>query len=193
MSSDYAIIILAAGESKRLGKPKQLVKYKGETLLNRSIKTAKIIQNTDVYVILGSQHEKVFLSMPKVNCYVNANWRNGMSNTISFAVQAMALKKYKGLVLMTCDQPFLRVGILKNILRKFEQGEKEIIISKYKNGQGIPSFFSKKYFKDLIKLEGDDGAKDIVRKNIKDVGFINFENGDKDIDTSQDVRNVLKH
>jgi len=190
MSSDYAIIILAAGASRRLGNPKQLVDFKGDTLLNHSINAAKKIPNTDLYVILGSQFEKIFLTMPKVKCFVNPKWERGMGDTISFSVQAIAHKKYKGMVFTTCDQPYLNTSILKNILKGFEQSKKKIIVSKYENGQGIPSFFSNNYFNQLIKLKGDDGAKAIIKNNLGDVGFVEFEKGDIDIDTRQDLKKI---
>jgi len=171
-----------------LGQPKQLVLYKGMSLINRAIKLAQSIKRADTYVILGANAEKIFLQMPKAICYVNSEWQKGMGNTMAYATQATKNKNYKGVIFMTSDQPFVSKSILKALIAKGLTSNKRIVVSKYNEGQGIPTYFSKEYFKPLLKLKGDTGAKKIIKQNKDDVTYINFKKGSFDIDTPKDLQ-----
>jgi len=93
--------------------------------------------------------------------------------------------------LSTCDQPLLTETVFKNLIHTHHKSHKGIILSKYKAGNGIPSFFHRKYLQELTELKGDDGAKKIVKDNLKDVSFINFPDGNFDIDTPKDLKKLV--
>ena len=188
----YAILILAAGNSKRLGRPKQLVKWNESTLLNHTIVQASKVDNADTYIALGGNQsdirpsimgEAIILDIP--------NWQDGMGTTISSSLNQIDSDIYDGVILCVCDQPYISNEVFDKLINAFENRTSSIIVSQYKTDSGPPTLFAKKYYPNLLHLQGDSGAKRIIRKHINEVSFISFENGDIDIDTEDDVKKLL--
>ncbi len=190
MDNKLAILILAAGSSSRLGKAKQLLRYKGRTLLQYQI---DIAERTDipVYINVGCQAPLMLQTIQTkettaVLC--NHTWEQGMGNSICNGVKAIQADGYSGVIISVCDQPFLTQDIWGLLMRKISQQPDRIIISQYENGMGPPSYFPAKYFEELIALQGEEGAKKIVHKHQKNSVFISFPKGNIDIDTEQDLK-----
>lgn len=186
-----AILIVAAGESKRLGRPKQLVSYKGKTLLYHTIRECLETEVKDVYLVLGANKEEIETQIVISDCTVvyNENWKKGMGESIASGVKKIVEKEdYDGIIITVGDQPFLSSKILNRLIEKAKKEKKPIIISKYKEGAGPPSFFDKEYFSELMELSTDEGAKGVIKKYKEEVLFISFEQGDIDIDTPEDLR-----
>lgn len=189
----YAILILAAGGSKRLGHPKQLVKWNQSTLLNHTLEQALSSNNSDVYVALGGNHSVIKHTISLgVSIIDIPDWEDGMGTSISVSLNEMKVKKYEAIIISVCDQPYISEVVFKNLLAEFERGKSSIVISKYKNSSGPPTLFGKKHYDRLLKLEGDVGAKEIVKNNLVEVGIIQFQKGDIDIDTEKDLRSLLE-
>jgi len=185
----YAILILAAGNSSRLGRPKQLVKFGDGNLLSHTIDVVSSIPNADVHIILGAFSKEI---LDEINtCYpiqINPNWKKGMGNTIAFGVNQVKDSKYDAVILSVCDQPYLEPIHFEQLIQSYENAsQKNIIVSKYESGNGPPSLFCAQYLDQLCSLEGDHGAKSIVKKNLEKVGFIDFKRGDVDVDKKEDL------
>ncbi|MDF1694258.1 MAG: nucleotidyltransferase family protein [Saprospiraceae bacterium] len=187
----YAIIILAAGGSRRLGHPKQMVGWESSTLLNHTIKQANQVSNSDVFVTLGDCFDEIHSSIKeKVHIIFHPEWYHGMGSTISFSVSKIQLKKYKGVILSVCDQPYISTDNFVNLINKFESSSAKIVVSEYRNGQGPPTLFSQEIVKDLMKISGDNGAKSIIKKYKNDVVSTCFYGGEIDIDTVEDLEKL---
>ena len=190
-SKKYAIIILAAGSSSRLGLPKQLISWNQSNLLNNTIQQACLLDDADVFVTLGDKYKVIADTIPHdISTFHHPNWQEGMGSTIAFSVKQIVDNNYDGVILSVCDQPYISKNIFEKLISTFEKGDKSIVISEYKTASGPPTFFSSIHFKELLKLSGDNGAKVIIRKNATNVGNINFNNGDIDIDTENDVNRM---
>ena len=189
--NEYAILILAAGSSERLGHPKQLVKWNQSTLLNHTIEQATRVGNADVFITLGANHSdirpNIFFDLP---IFINKEWNEGMGKTISFTISRINPKKYTGLILSVCDQPYITTDVFNNLISTFENGDSSIILSKYQVSSGPPTLFAKKHYPDLLNLSGDQGANKIVKKHSYELAYIDFPNGHIDIDTQQDFNNL---
>lgn len=185
----YAILVLAAGTSSRLGRPKQLVEIGNGNLLSHTIDAASSISNTDVHIILGAYSKEILAELKTCYpVYINPNWDKGMGNTIAFGVNQIKGFKYQALILTVCDQPYLEETHFERLISFYENESKEnIIVSKYKAGNGPPSLFSAQHFDQLGSLEGDLGAKSVVKNNLENVGFIDFKRGNIDIDQEEDL------
>lgn len=163
-SKNLAVVILAAGISSRLGNlTKQLLVYKNETLLKIAVKKALEISK-DVFVVLGHEKEKCEKELEDfdVNIIYNPNYKKGMGTTLSLGIKHT--KEFNHTMVMLCDQPFIPLSHFK-ALKKNIQNE-NIIASLYEKNKSpkVPAIFPKKYYDELLKLDADFGAKEILQK-----------------------------
>jgi molybdenum cofactor cytidylyltransferase len=195
-AKNIGIIVLAAGASKRLGKPKQLLLFQGETLLRRAAKTALASGCRPVFVVLGANAESLKQEIEEldVETVENSDWQSGMGASIQTGLQEL-LKSYPnlaGVILTVCDQPFVTAELITELARNFQSTDAPIVACYYKNTIGVPALFSRRYFPELITLKADNGAKKIIYEHLENVIKIPFESGVTDIDTEQDYMNLGK-
>lgn len=189
------LVILAAGESSRLGKPKQNIVYKGKSLLKHAISTAIHSACTPVIIILGARFEEIqsHIKEEPVIAYYNPQWQEGMSSSIRSGIEL--LQKTEPLVseviLMVCDQPFVNSELLNDLISKKATAGKEIAACFYNNILGVPALFDKKLFPELLSLKGQEGAKKLLMKHIESVVAIPFPSGSIDIDTIEDYEALI--
>jgi len=192
----YAIIILAAGRSARLGSPKQLLCYQGKNLLQHTIDIAHESRTGPILVVLGSNIDEIKTKLDKnfLEIIENQDWESGMASSIICGINAL-LKLYpdtEASILMVCDQPFVNVQLLHQLIKKYEESGKSIVASNYENTNGTPALFHKKHFHELSALKGDFGAKYMIKKYDESLHAIPFDKGSIDIDTIEDYKNLLK-
>ncbi|WP_295669863.1 nucleotidyltransferase family protein [uncultured Mucilaginibacter sp.] len=186
------IIILAAGSSSRLGKPKQNLIFKGKTLLQRAIETAIASVCEPVVVVLGGNAEAIEPTIKNydINIIHNPEWNEGMSSSIRTGLSGL-LKiepNIQSVILMLCDQPFTDTYLLNHLI--MANGEQGITACSYNNTTGPPVLFDVVYFKDLLSLKGTEGAKKVIHKYPDKVIEILFPHGSVDIDTIEDFEKL---
>ncbi|MCH7411256.1 nucleotidyltransferase family protein [Belliella sp. DSM 111904] len=187
-----AILILAAGNSSRLGRPKQLLKIKGDTLLETSLKVAKKSNASHIAVVLGANQEKIQsqVNFSGVDVIVNKSWPEGMTCSIQAGLNHLIDKYHINLVtIMLCDQPFVYSELLNNLLNI---KAKNIGACSYNNTIGVPVSFSERYFKSIMELKSSEGAKKIILQHLHDCEIFNFDQGSIDIDTQDDYEEFIK-
>ncbi len=181
-------LVLAAGESKRLERPKQLVKYRDRTLLNIAIQTLLDTGIKDVFVVLGSQRTRIassILSSGVITIY-NDEWKEGMGSSLSTGVKAIKFDNHvDGVLIMLCDQPKVSVDHLNALINSANQNEK-IICSEYNGIYGAPAIFPKSYFAELMLLKEDEGARKVISKYADKIS-IPCKECAIDIDTQEDL------
>lgn len=185
-----AIIILAAGSSSRLGKPKQLIEIQGINLLDRAINAAQNSQSDGMVVVLGWNPEliKTGFDSVRIPFVVNSNWEVGMSSSMQSGLRFLIQKENPDqVILMLCDQPFVDDQLLNQLISEKERSGRGIVACAYSNTLGVPAIFDKKYFEDLLTLKGTDGAKKVIFKNKADVLELDFPLGAVDLDTEADL------
>ena len=189
----YAAIVLAAGASKRLGKPKQLLPYKESTLLNHTITELLKLQNVDVYVVLGAYADAILLTIHKlkVTPLIHSGWEDGMGSSLAFGMKAITHKNYDGVLVSLSDLPFVKTGHYQKLLADFEQ-QKSIVITDYQNFSGVPCVIPSQYFSELQNLTGDEGAKPVIQKHKKEVSKVNSETPYFDVDTDESYEQLLR-
>lgn len=192
---DIAIMILAAGESSRMGEPKQLLPWKDGTLLSNAIKTAKASLANDVFVILGANSKEIRATILEDNIVVldNPNWKNGLGSSISRGIKYLieSSTSYKGVLIMLCDQPFITSAYLNQTIESFNESEEQIIATDYGNQPGVPAIFHTTYFQELIKLNDDYGAKNILEHYCEDLILIDPKGNELDLDTQEDYKTLI--
>ena len=189
------IIILAAGNSSRLGQPKQLLWYKDTTLLQHIIEEASVIKESVVIVVIGSNHELIEteIDSSKIKIVFNRDWELGMSSSINTGLNK-ALQLYPGIekcIFAVCDQPFVSHCVFENLIAEHQKTGKGIVASSYAETLGTPVLFDKKHFNNLLDLKGQEGAKKIINRYLDDTASIFFEKGDIDIDTEDDYNKLI--
>ena len=190
-----AAIILAAGPSRRLGQPKQLLGFAGEALLERALRLAKEAGASPVLAVLGANFAPICASIPfnEAIPVFNEKWEQGMSTSIHAGLNEADVRSPEavGALVMTCDQPRLSAEHLRALLRGFAAQEKPTIItSTYAGTYGIPAVFPRSVYPKLHALHGDKGARTLLIKPPCPIVAVPFEGGDIDIDLPEDLAHL---
>jgi molybdenum cofactor cytidylyltransferase len=190
------IIILAAGSSSRLGSSKQLLHFKGKTLLKHTVEEAAEAGAQPVIVVTGANADEVSkeIQNEKVEIVFNKNWEQGMASGIVIGLKnAIRLnKELQNVIITVCDQPFVSSSLFQQLFQKQNESAKHIVASAYADTIGTPALFTIKYFDGLMGLTGDQGAKGLLKKYSEDLATVDFPDGYIDIDTQEDYENLLK-
>ena len=189
-----AAIVLAAGASTRLGRPKQLLTIEGESLLWRTARLAIEAGFSPVIVVLGSNAEQFESQLRDlaVRTVSNPKWPEGMASSLKCGLDA--IEKLKpvpaNLLILVCDQPKLSLSILQALLNKHRSMNAQITASRYAGIRGVPAIFSRAIFAELTALNGDQGARRVIARDPLRVEEVDFPGGDDDIDTPDDLQNA---
>lgn len=190
------VIILAAGNSSRLGHPKQLVEFGGEPLLQRVINMADSFEFDAKVVVLGANSEVIENEITPGNCeiVINYDWKEGMASSIRKGLNgALELQQdLDELLILLSDQPFVSRQNIEKLIEVQLEGDHEATFSEYAGDIGVPAIFSKKLFSELMKLKGDQGAKKLIYREGFQYAILSFEKGKFDVDTKEDVE-ILKN
>ena len=191
------IVLLAAGASSRLGKPKQLLPYKGTTLLKHAVQLAVDAALKPIVIVVGANANilNIEIEESQANIVMNETWQEGMASSIRTGLQKMLELEptINSVIMMVCDQPFVTVQLLQDLMAKHIETGKPIIASNYKNNLGTPALFDATIFSELMQLKGDTGAKKILSNHPEWVAAIDFPMGEIDIDTEEDYKKLLQH
>jgi len=183
-------VILAAGGSSRFGQSKQLLPFRGKTLLRTIINAACEAGCSPVVVVIGSNDEKIHpeLAHAKVIEVRNANWQRGIGSSIRSGVQALIdyAPDVAAILLLVCDQPAVNARVIENLIATRETTKKEIVASSYADTVGVPALFDRSLFERLLSLGDEAGAKSIILQNLDRVAQFAFPEGAIDIDTWED-------
>ncbi|PWS29964.1 nucleotidyltransferase family protein [Pedobacter paludis] len=194
---DTGVIILAAGNSSRLGRPKQLLELNGKTLISHVIEEAENAKIQVIAVVTGSNSDLIQQEIKdkKILIVDNQSWEIGMASGINAGLSALLNfnNKIESIIISVCDQPFISRAIFDSLIDAKNNTNKGIVASHYQNIIGTPVLFDKKYFGDLKALTGEEGAKKILKVYPNDLVSVPFENGEIDIDTQSDYLNLQNH
>jgi molybdenum cofactor cytidylyltransferase len=184
-----ATIVLAAGCSSRLGRPKQLVSFGPNTLLRHAAETALAAALGPVIVVLGAEEERCreALSGMPVIIVTNADWQAGMGSSIATGMQEVRESEHRAVTIMLCDQPAITPGMLHSLEENQRATGKWIVASCHDGVTlGPPAIFTAAYFPQLRLLRGNQGAKSLFQ-GLSDVGSVPCPEAEFDIDTEEDV------
>ena len=184
--NEIGLVIMAAGDSSRLGFPKQLLEINGQSFLKHTIEVALEI-NLPVTIVLGYNYERHLKEISDINVdhIFNLNWQKGIGTSIKSGFQHLFKQNtdLRGLILMGCDQPFVTKDILFELTRALDEGH-NLVSSVYNSTIGLPFIIGKKYFKELSNLNDGDDLNSLI--SVYGTYSIQFPNGKYDIDTEED-------
>src|SRR5258707_219220 len=191
-----AAILLAAGGSTRMGPPKQLLKYQGQSLVRRSALAALASLCRPVQVVVGCHADRVRqeLNGLPVQIVDNDNWAMGMGSSIRAGLQA-ALDRTPHLdaaVFMVCDQPHVNASAIGRLLNAYQQTRAPVVASAYQNTTAVPALFGRSLFPDLLALPADQGAKAVIMTHAERVVSVSLPEGAMDVDTVSDYERLQR-
>ena len=184
-----AAIVLAAGASRRLGRPKQNIVLAGETLLHRTVRVAQDAGFSPIIVVTreGSEYPELASSNALV-IVTNQNADEGIASSIRCGLSEALRRSVPGAVILTCDQPALRAAHLRTLI----EDPLRVTASAYGGSVGVPAYFPVAIFSQLLQLRGDTGARSLL----KAAYAVAAEELNLDIDTEQDfdaARSLLEN
>lgn len=187
-----AAIVLAAGASRRLGQPKQIVGFAGEALLERSLRLAREAGAAPVFAVLGANFARICaaVSFDAAIPVFNERWEQGISSSIQAGLRELDVRapESAAALLLACDQPRLTTEHLRALIDAFNgQNAPSIAASAYADTLGIPAIFPRMTFPALQALAGDKGARNLLRQPPCPVVSVPFAGGEVDIDTPGDL------
>lgn len=193
--ANIGAVILAAGESSRLGRPKQLIQFRGKSLVRRIVDAADEAGCSPIAVVIGSDGRKIAGELEQTSAAVveNENWRNRIGTSIRTGVQT-SIDHAPGLdavVLLICDQPLVDAEVIKQLIARYSETGKTIVASSYSGTLGVPALFDRSHFEELLTLPDDSGAKSIIVSKHEHVAEFPFPQGEIDIDTSADYERLI--
>ena len=183
------IVILAAGESARMGEPKQLLEFRGKTLLHHAVDAALALRVVPV-VVLGAHANPIRTQLDARPVIVaeNSGWREGMGTSLRTGLSALltAVPKTSAAIFMLCDQPLLTATTLGLLIATHERTGRAIVASEYGGTLGVPALFARSLFPELLALDGAEGARQIIQTHRDKAIGVPFPDGLVDIDTPTD-------
>lgn len=195
--ASFGIVLPAAGSSQRLGKPKQLLAFRGKTLLKHAVETALAAGGVGTVVVIGAEATRMReeLKDDPVEILVNQRYKQGMASSLTAGLR-LIVEKYPdidGALIMLCDQPFVSGEHLRKLVQVQHDSGKAIVSSYYQNRAGVPALFHKTLFSGLLQLQGDRGARELIEQYEDESERVPFEPGALDIDTSEAAEAMLRH
>jgi 4-nitrophenyl phosphatase len=192
---NIAIIILAAGASRRFGKPKQLLDWGGVPLVAHAADVALEAGLGPVIVVLGCDAEAVrtALGARAVQMAMNWRWAEGLSTSVQAGLAALS-PEMNAAILMQCDQPLLTADLLRALAARFEEGEVSIVHPSHADRRGTPTLFSREMFAELAALDGDVGGRVVIARHSEAIATVEVADPDVfiDIDTPADYEHLLE-
>jgi molybdenum cofactor cytidylyltransferase len=184
-------ILLAAGGSSRLGRPKQLLEFENTTLLRRAAEAMAASICRPVVAVLGAEKKKAEAEIADIpiKIYFNRDWQRGMSSSIKIGLTELLViePKIDAVVITLCDQPFVDTRVINRLASKFTESDKLMIAAEYDGVAGVPALFSREMFDAISRLEGDKGARDLIRAPNASIETIEIKEAAIDIDTLDDI------
>lgn len=187
-------VILAAGSSSRMGRPKQTLQFQGTSLLKRATLAALDATCRPVVVVTGAHAElsRRELDQRDVHEVFNADWETGMGSSVRVGIEALISidADVAAAVLLLCDQPHVTSDVVSSLLAAHRTTGRPLIASTYGESFGVPALFSRRLFTELMQLAGSSGAKEIIKRHASEAHFIPFPEGVVDVDTPDDFSSL---
>ena len=187
--SDIALLILAAGESSRMGRAKQLLPWGETTLLGHVLEQVHELELSRKYLLLGARSQRI-LEEVDVTGFIpllNPDWELGMGSGIAYAVRTIMtdLPEVKGVMIVLADQPEVNAEMLRGMLRMHEDSGKDLLACAYKERAGVPAIISGDFVEALKDLEGDQGARALFSEHREALALYPTDRPMSDIDDLQ--------
>ena len=186
------VIVLAGGDAKRFGSPKQLARINGVPMLRLMLGRALSLAGAQVTVVLGASASVVAPAIGRlaVNVVVNRNWEEGLSSSIRTGI-ASCPGSIGGVLLLLADQVGVTSYDLQRLADAWRRNPQAIVAAQYGGGYGVPAIFPRSQFARLTALRGGQGARQLLRAGGPRIVGVPMPGAAQDIDTPEDLASFL--
>ncbi|MGD0545567.1 MAG: nucleotidyltransferase family protein [Candidatus Acidiferrales bacterium] len=169
-----AAAILAAGESRRMGQPKALLKYRGQTFVEHLVSATRHPRVYITRIVLGAQAEEISRLLPFDSSWIltNSDWQQGQLSSIQSAIRSLPQGATEGLILCPVDHPLISSFLLSQLIHEFDSTGKQIVLPTHKRKRGHPVIFRASLYDELLAASPDVGARQVVWKHAADVAEV---------------------
>ena len=192
-SGPVALLLLAAGASTRMGRPKQLLPYRGRTLLRHAAETAVASGCAPVVLVTGALHQELLAEVAglPIQAINNEKWESGMASSIQAGLAAVAPAQPRAVLIMLTDQPLVTPGLLQQLVAQQQHTQAPIVAAAYGDTLGVPALFARALLPALLQLQGQQGAVRLIAGQGAAVGRVDFPAGLLDVDTPEQYAALL--
>lgn len=185
-------VVLGAGSSTRMGRPKLALPVRGVPMIRRVAEVALASRCVEVVMVLGTHadvYRPLLESLP-LRIVLNPDPEEGMGSSIRVGVEAVATDA-EGLVLLLADQPFVTPEVIDRLIDTATTDGRRIVASAFAGTVGPPAYFHRALFLELLTLEGDRGARSVIEAYPKEGVALPLAEADAaDIDTAVDLKSI---
>ena len=184
-----ACVLLAAGGSRRYGKPKQLARYRGRPLLVHAIEAARgALPSAPLIVVVGAEALRLRLVVRRAQCrariVANPDWPQGMATSLRAGVAAIPRGTHAALVLLV-DQPRVDAAALQRLVVAWRRRPGAPAAARYAGRAGVPAVLPRRHWRAVRALRGDEGARALLRD--AQVTLVEMPEAALDVDTPEDL------
>ena len=192
MTQNIFVLVLAAGQSQRFGATKLLEEFGGRPLLQHALAAGQEACPGRVCLVTGHASEEMAKASVGLadQIVLNDNYESGIGSSIARGVSHL-INDAAAVIILLADQPLITGAHLKEIMKRWKDDPDTIVATHFSGVDGPPVLFGQRFFGQLSKLEGDTGAKQILRAWPDAVRSIDFEPAAVDIDTAGDLEGLL--
>jgi molybdenum cofactor cytidylyltransferase len=164
-------VILAAGESKRMGSPKALLLYNDRTFVEHLLDITRHPKVGSQIIVLGAGAEAISkrIGLSPKQTVVNPDWQNGQLSSIKAALKSIGTEPTDGVLLCLVDHPLITSALVNQLIESFYSTGKLIVAPTFHGKRGHPVIFSSKLFTELLDASEETGARSVVWKHADEV------------------------
>jgi 4-nitrophenyl phosphatase len=189
--SAVAAIVLAAGESRRFGQPKQLLPVGGKTMIQHVVDVVLDSPTEQVIVVLGCRAAEIEASVADrlVQVVVNQEWKSGLSSSVQAGLLAVRPEVSAALFVLA-DQPGVTTEVIAKLIERYRETCAPIVVPTHQGRRGNPVLFDRSLFAELMQVKGDQGGRRLIAEHSDKLEEVEVGTGAilTDIDTADDYQ-----
>jgi molybdenum cofactor cytidylyltransferase len=188
-------IILAAGESKRMGRQKLLLPFQGKTIIEKTVENALNSRIDHVLIVLGSHSAEIFDQVRHlpVRFSFNKDFRDGMLSSVKCGVKALP-ENCQAVLIFPGDQPMIEAEVINKVIEAYRSTGYGIVIPSFENKKGHPVLIDHKYLKEIEDIKNTEGLRSLAIQFNQDVLIVETDCKGilKDIDTPEEYLQAIE-
>jgi len=164
-------LILAAGKSERMGRPKALLPFLGSCFLTHLLTEAAHSDLTDVRIVLGHDPETILNALPEIKpkALINSSYEYGQLSSLQCGLKSLGWVALDGVMVFLVDHPLVHRVVINQLIESFRNSDLPIVIPSFERRRGHPMIFGAQLFRELLEAPLDQGAISVVRKHQREI------------------------